>query len=111
MFVPATRLKQRQVIAVFADAAEGLGGPQRLAPVEAERAEGIGIGEPLDHMRWKVGAQPEIADGNIAGSAVRHDGVAVLLREALDLAEAQSQRVSRPYIARHVAVGRMHILC
>ena len=86
-------LKQRQVVILVADAAERLGRPQRLPPGEAERAEGIGVGEPLDHARRKAGAQPEIAHGRVAGAALGHDDLAVLfLRQSLDLAQAEPQR-------------------
>jgi hypothetical protein len=40
-------VEQRQAILGLA-AAERAGRPQRVAPVEAKRAEGIGIGKPLD---------------------------------------------------------------
>ena len=43
--------KQRQIVVLAADAAERLGRPQRLPPREAERAEGIGVGEPFDDAR------------------------------------------------------------
>jgi hypothetical protein len=56
------RAKQRQIIVLVADAAERLGGPQGLPAGEAERAEGVGIGEPRDDVGWQSGAQPEIAD-------------------------------------------------
>src|SRR6266852_4611843 len=40
--------KQRQIIVLVANAAERLRRPQGLPPRQAERAEGIGVGEPLD---------------------------------------------------------------
>ena len=54
--------EQRQVVLV-AGAAQRAHRPQRLAAVEAERAEGIGLREPLQHGGRKPGAQPEIAHG------------------------------------------------
>ena len=58
-------------------------------------------------MGRQAGAQPEIADGSVARRAVLHDASAVLLRQSLDLAQAQSQGVGRADVARHVVVERV----
>ena len=42
-------LHQRQIV-LIAGAAERLHGPQRLPAREAERAEGIGIGQPFQTL-------------------------------------------------------------
>ena len=55
--------KQRQIVVAVADAAERLRRPQRIAPRKPERAERIGIGQPLQHAGRQAGAQPDIAHG------------------------------------------------
>ena len=50
------RAEQRQIVVAVTDAAERLRRPQRLAPTETERAEGVGIGEACDDARRQAGA-------------------------------------------------------
>ena len=63
--------EQRQVL-VIAAAAKRLHRPQRVAARETERAEGIGIGQPLDDARRKPGAQPQIAQGVVGFTLSMH---------------------------------------
>ena len=58
-------VEQRQAVVGLA-AAKLARRPERVAPVEAEGAEGVGIGEPLDRRARQAGAEPEIADGIVA---------------------------------------------
>ena len=45
----AGRLGEQRQIVLVADPVEAARRPQRLAPVEAERAEGVGVGELFEH--------------------------------------------------------------
>ena len=63
--------------------------PKRLAAVEAERAEGVGLGKPLDVVDIEARAQPEIAHGLVAGAAPLDESLHASFRQALDLAEAE----------------------
>src|SRR3974390_1029834 len=69
--VCCSRGKQRQIVIAIADAAERLDCPQRVAARQSERAERIGIAEPLEYVRRKPRAQPEIADGGVAAVILR----------------------------------------
>ncbi len=64
----AAQREQRQIVLV-ADAAEAAHRPQSLAAVEAERTEGVGVGEPLQRRRLEAGAQPQVAHGIVARAA------------------------------------------
>ena len=60
--------EQRQVVLV-AGAAQRPHRPQRIAAVEAERAERVGCREPFQRRGLEAGAQPEVADGIEARAA------------------------------------------
>ena len=95
--------KQRQVVVLVAGAAERLDGPQRLPARQAERAERVGVGQPLDDARRQAGAQPQIADRGV-GRRDGHDQLRVVLAQSLDLAQAEPQRMRRADVVRHFAM-------
>src|SRR4051812_2679560 len=68
------------------------GRPQRLAAVEAERAEGIGLREPLDREARYAGRHAEPLETAIAVAARLNEGIDLLLLYSLNQPEAQSHR-------------------
>ena len=76
----ATRREQRQVVLV-AGALQRAHRPQRVAPRESERAERVGIREPLQHRGRQARAQPQIAHRVEAAPAHALDALRVRLRE------------------------------
>ena len=100
------RAQQRQIVLV-AGAVEAAHDPQGLAPVEAERAERIRLGQLLQHGRRDLGAQPQVADRIVAGAAPRDEAVHVGLAEALHLAKAEPDRVVAEDIAGAIGVARV----
>jgi hypothetical protein len=69
--------------------------PERGAPVEAKRAEGVGLGEPLQASAGHAGAQPQFADAAIGFFARGEKERGVGLAKALDLAEAEADGMRR----------------
>jgi hypothetical protein len=76
-------------------AVKALHSPQRRAPVEPGGAEGIGIGEPLQHADRRAAPEPHRADAGVAGAAGRHDVPGGLLGEAIDEAQTKSDGTAR----------------
>src|SRR5262249_48640268 len=68
------------------------------------RAEGVSIGQPLQHARGKSCAQPDIAHGIVSYTAFFHDQPRILLLESLDLAQAETHCVRCPDIIQHLAM-------
>ena len=73
--------EQRQIL-LIADPVQRLDRPQRLAPVEPERAERVGVGEPLQSGERNPAAQPQIAHGIEAGAAPLDQPAHLLLARA-----------------------------
>ena len=99
-------VEQRQPV-VGPAAAEVAGGPQRVAPVEAEGAEGVGIGEPLDRRPAEARAEPEVADRIVAPAAGGDERRRIVLGEALDLPEPEPDRVGGADLVGHRCVDRV----
>src|SRR5690606_37803511 len=66
-------LREQRQIFLAADAVEATRGPQRFAPVEAERAEGVEIGETFDGGGGQAAAQPDVAHRVVAAAAPLHE--------------------------------------
>ena len=74
-------------------AAEPAHPPQRLPPVEAERSEGVGVGELLQRRGRHSGAQPDVLDrdeGRVHRG--RGDPRAMVVGETLHHAQTQAER-------------------
>ncbi len=69
--------------------------PQRRAAIEADGAEGIRLGKPLQGGARDAGAQPEIANAPIWLFARGHEECGVRLAQPLDLAQAEPHGVTR----------------
>ena len=82
-------IEERQAVAL-ASPAQAACCPQRIAPVEAHGAEGIAIGQPLYGRAGEAGAQPHVAHRIVAAAARVHQGLGVILAEALDLAQPEA---------------------
>ena len=76
-----------------------------LAPVEADRAEGVGVGEPFQHGGREAGAQPQVAYGIGSPPAPLDQFPHVLLPDAYDLPQAQPHRVRRADVFGHRGVA------
>src|SRR5690606_19790237 len=76
-------------------------------PVEAERAEGIGIGQPLDRAARQPGPQPEVPDRIVALPPRRRQKLRIRPGEPLDLAEAEPDGMAGQYVAAHVGMSGM----
>ncbi len=98
----ADRPQQGQVVLV-AGAVEPAHDPQRLAPVEAERAEGIRLGELLEDGRRDLGAQPDVAHRIVAGAPPLDEPAHVDLADAFHLPEAQPDGMVADDVAARAA--------
>ena len=96
--------EQRQVVLV-ADPVEAAHRPQRLPPVEPERAESVGVGELFQRGGREAAAQPEVAHGIISLPPPLHEPAHVLLPDADDLPQTQAHRVRRADMRRHLGVA------
>src|SRR5262245_60617768 len=81
-------------------AVEALHGPQRGAPVEAGRAEGIGVGEGLQHAAGRAAPEPYRSDAGVAPAACRYDAPGRLLGEAVDETETEADGAGSPRTLR-----------
>src|SRR6202035_3988143 len=70
--------------------AEPLQLPQRLAPVETERAECIRLSQLLERPGAETGTLPQRARRGVAGGAGFDEGGCVFFGEAFDLAKAEA---------------------
>ena len=71
--------------------AHALQGPERLAPVEADGAAGIGPGERLQAALGEPGAAPERQRIGIAVAALGDQALGLREMEALHLAQAEAE--------------------
>ena len=87
-----------------------LGGPERVAPGEAERGKAVALGQPLERGGFHPGAAPEAFDIRIAVGPCRDDPRRVLLAQPLDLAQPEPQREAAVGAAfeRVVPLGMVH---
>ncbi len=111
------RIEQRQ----RRRAADGLDRPQRRAPAQPHRAEGVGLGQPGQRRRRHAGAAPDRQRLCIEVAARGRDPFGIILAETLDLAQAEAQRIAaagpvrlaaglqRAVPVRAVDVGRAHL--
>src|SRR5262245_16232160 len=81
--------------------AERLHGPQGCTPAEADGAEGARLGEPLDLAEIEAGAQPDVAHRLVAVAGTLDEFLHPLLRQPLDLPEAEPDGVPGPDDAAH----------
>ena len=102
-------IEERQAVARL-PAAEAARRPQRIAPVETQRAEGIAIGQPLYLPAGEAGPQPQVAHRIVAAAPRRHQRPGVVLAETLDLAQAQADGMGGADLARPVGQGRMRVV-
>ncbi len=100
---PAQR-EQRQVVLV-ADPVEAPHRPQRLAAIEAERTEGVGVGEPLQRRRLEAGAQPQVAHRIVTGAAPLDQLLYLGLLRAENLPQAQPHRMRGADVLGHRSVA------
>src|SRR5579863_2063251 len=98
--------QERQIVLV-AGVVETTHGPERLAPIEAERTKGIGFREVDERARRKTCPQPEIADGIITFAAFGYENVHVVLDETLNLPQAKTDFMRRVDVGPHRDVTRV----
>ena len=96
--------EERQRVLV-ADPVEAAHRPQGLAPVEAERAEGVGVGEPLEHGRAEPAPEPKVAHGIVPLPSPLDEPAHVVLADADDLPEAQAHRAFSADMLDHRGVA------
>ena len=80
--------------------------PERSAAVEADGTESVGICQALDLPHVEARAQPDVADGSVAGAAPHDERLHALLGKALDLVEAEPYRPHGPYHRPHLDMAR-----
>src|SRR5690606_15783171 len=109
-----SRLIVREADAGPVEQRHGLGGgfpiertdlPESGAAVEADRAEGVGLGELFDLVDVEAGAQPDVAHGFVAVAAPGDEHFHTVLRQALYLTEAEADGVIGPDDAAHFGMA------
>ena len=81
--------------------------PQRGAAVEAERAEGVGLGEAFERGGLQPRAQPKVANGIEARAAGGLDRLAIVLGKSADLAKAEPHRMGGADVVLHLGMARV----
>ena len=98
--------EERKVVLV-AGPVEAADGPERIAPVEADRAERIRLGEVLQHGDGKLSPEPQVPHRIVARPPPGHESVHVRLAHSLDLPKTEPQGFVAQDVVPHGGMAAM----
>src|SRR6185312_2913085 len=78
--------------------------PQGFAPIEAQRLESVGFGEPFERGDRQPRPDPEIVDRPISRAPLVDQSLGVRLLEAGNLRKAEADGLVRPDLLAHLAM-------
>ena len=75
-----------------------------VAPGQAKRCEGIGMGKLFERGDRCLSPEPEVADRVIAAPPARHDDVDMGILDAERMGQSQPDRLVGFYVTRHLGM-------